>query len=51
MKKRSLTESIDEKSEVNNYSTSDKIKIIQQLRLMGTQISKELADKLEAENN
>ncbi len=46
-----LTEVVDENSEVNNYNTSDKIKIIQQLRLMGTQTSKELADKLEAENN
>ncbi|HEY5406479.1 MAG TPA: aspartyl/asparaginyl beta-hydroxylase domain-containing protein [Ginsengibacter sp.] len=46
-----LTATIDEEKEEVNYSASDKIKIIQQLRMMGTPVSKELADKLEAENN
>ena len=46
-----LTSTIDEESEDAFYSPSDKIKIIQQLRLMGTPVSKDLADKLEAEND
>ena len=45
-----LTEMIDENYQIN-YNASDKIKIIQQLRLMGTPVSKELADKLEAESD
>jgi Aspartyl/Asparaginyl beta-hydroxylase len=46
-----LTAMIDEEHEDIHYSPSDKIKIIQQLRLMGTTVSKELADKLEAGND
>ncbi len=46
-----LTSTIDEESEDASYSLSDKIKIIQQLRLMGTPVSKELADKMEEEND
>ena len=40
-----------EKHEDMNYSVSDKIKIIQQLRLMGTPVANELADKIESGNN
>jgi mannose-6-phosphate isomerase-like protein (cupin superfamily) len=46
-----LTALIDEEKEGVRYSPSDKIKIIQQLRLMGTTVSKDIADKLEAEND
>jgi mannose-6-phosphate isomerase-like protein (cupin superfamily) len=40
-----------EKQEGINYSAADKIKIIQQLRLMGTPVATELADKMENGNN
>jgi Aspartyl/Asparaginyl beta-hydroxylase len=41
---------IEEKEEVANYSVSDKIKIIQELRLMGTTLSNDMAEKLEAKD-
>ena len=47
-KHASLTASIDEKDTNNNYSVSDKIKIIQQLRTLGTPVANELANKLES---
>ncbi|MEO8860329.1 MAG: aspartyl/asparaginyl beta-hydroxylase domain-containing protein [Ginsengibacter sp.] len=43
-----LTVSVDEKNEENNYSVPEKIKIIEQLRIMNTATSNELADKMEA---
>ncbi|MEO8412066.1 MAG: aspartyl/asparaginyl beta-hydroxylase domain-containing protein [Ginsengibacter sp.] len=43
-----LTERIDEKNEVNNYSIPEKIKIIQQLRMMNTFASNDLADTMQA---
>jgi len=46
-----LTATIDEEKEKTYNDPLDKIKIIQQLRLMGTPVSKELADKLEAEDD
>ncbi len=46
-----LTALIDEENEDVRYSSSDGIKIIQQLRLMGTPVAKELADKMEADND
>ena len=46
-----LTAPIDEENSDVQYSPPDKIKIIQELRLMGTPVSKELADKLEAGND
>jgi hypothetical protein len=50
-KEAELTELIDEESEITNYSDLDKIKIIQQLRLMGTPTAEILAKKLEAGND
>lgn len=46
-----LKQEISEKTESINYSATDKIKIIQQLRLMGTPVANELADKIENGNN
>lgn len=46
-----LKQEISEKREGENYSAADKIKIIQQLRLMGTPAANEMADKMETGNN
>lgn len=43
-------EDVDEKKEGADYSASDKTKIIQQLRMMGTHTSNKLADELESGN-
>ena len=46
-----LKREVSEKEEGINYSMADKIKIIQQLRLMGTPVANELADKMEKGND
>jgi len=42
-----LKKEISEKQEGMNYSATDKIKIVQHLRLMGTPVADELANKIE----
>ncbi|MEO8765022.1 MAG: aspartyl/asparaginyl beta-hydroxylase domain-containing protein [Ginsengibacter sp.] len=46
-----IKKEIFEKQEEITYSADDKTKIIRQLRLMGTPVSNELADKMETGNN
>jgi mannose-6-phosphate isomerase-like protein (cupin superfamily) len=46
-----LKKESSEKREGVNYSASDKIKIIEQLRLMGTPVADDMANKMEAGNN
>jgi hypothetical protein len=45
-----LKQEISEKQAGTDYSAADKIKIVQQLRLMGTPVANELADKMETGN-
>lgn len=49
-KEAELTEAIDEKNLEPDYSAPDKIKIIEQLRTLGTPTANEMADKLETEH-
>jgi Aspartyl/Asparaginyl beta-hydroxylase len=45
-----IAETIDDRNETTDYNTSDRTKIIRELRLMDTTVSNELANKLESEN-
>ena len=50
-KEATSRQDISEKQEGINYTAADKVKIIQQLRLMGTSVADELADRMETGNN
>ena len=50
-KEAALRQDVSEKQEDKDYTAADKIKIIQELRLMGTHVADELADKMEMGDN